>query len=83
MRELIQSAPCSKKEEILRHLKNGKEIAIAAGRARDIFTGKEIPGSLFAYSDGVFEWRSDEIYYFEKYNIKLEDEFIAHVLKKA
>ena len=33
-----------------------------------------------AHSDGVYQWYEDEIYHFEKYNLKLNDDFIQHVL---
>jgi len=32
-------------------------------------------------NDGKYTWRSDVIYYFEKYNLKLPDEFVKEVLK--
>lgn len=35
------------------------------------------------YSDGKYEWNSAEIMYFEKYNLKLNDNFIQHVLNKT
>ncbi len=31
-------------------------------------------------SDGKYEWRSDVIYYVDKYDMELPDEFIQHVL---
>ena len=71
------------KELVLRYLKNGKVVATAAGRAYDFLTGEEILGEYLLYSDGVFEWSSSLIYYFEKYNIKLEGDFISHVLSKV
>lgn len=33
--------------------------------------------------DDKYAWRSDLIYYFEKYNLKLDDDFIAHVMSKT
>ena len=35
------------------------------------------------YCDGEYEWNSAEIMYFEKYNLKLNDEFIQHVLSNS
>lgn len=35
------------------------------------------------YSDGKYEWNSAEIMYFEKYNLKLNDDFIQHVLSNS
>ena len=36
-----------------------------------------------AYTDGTYEWSSEEIFYFEKYNLILDNEFIQYVLEKA
>ena len=33
-----------------------------------------------AYTDGVYLWGNETIYYFEKYNLKLPDSFIAKAL---
>jgi hypothetical protein len=32
------------------------------------------------YTDGIYEWDDEEIYHFEHYNMKLDDEFIKHIL---
>jgi len=32
------------------------------------------------YSDGVYEWSSEEIFYFDKYNLLLDMDFIQYVL---
>ena len=71
------------KDKILQYLKNGKIVAVAAGFARDIFTGQRIKGELVAMSDGVYSWRSDIIYYVERYNMRLSDEFEEYVLKRS
>ena len=81
-KSLMPRKPIKEKETVLKYLRNGKDTAAYAGIAKDILTGEEIPGQWLLLSDGVFEWSTDEIYYFEKYNIKLEDEFIEYVLKK-
>lgn len=33
------------------------------------------------YNDGEYAWRSDIIYYVEKYNMRLEEDFVNKVLK--
>lgn len=35
------------------------------------------------YSDGTYEWTSEEIFYFEKYNLMLDADFIQYVLDKS
>ncbi len=80
--QLIQQESPPFKEEVLRHLKKGKTLSVAAGYAKDVITGESIPGELCFYTDGVFYWRSDVIYYFEKYNIQLESDFLDHIIQK-
>lgn len=79
--DLIQDEPIAQKNKVLEYLKNGKVEAYAPGRLKDIISGEKIEGDICCYTDGIYEWRSDTIYYFDKYNLKLEDQFILHVLK--
>ena len=79
--ELLSDFPIPEKAEVLHYLKSAPVVAAAPGIMVDAFTGEHIPGGFLAYYDGVFTWRSDSIYHFEKYNLILPDEFVAHVLK--
>lgn len=71
------------KEVVLNYLKNGKTCAVAPGKLRDVIDGTTDINSLACYTDGTYLWRSDVIYYFEKYNIDLPDDFISYVLRKG
>ena len=79
--DMISDTPIKGKEKVLKYLKNGKKGAIAVGKAIDVITNKPIPGEFCCYTDGTFGWRSDTIYYFENYNLRLEKNFISSVLK--
>ena len=68
------------KDKVLQYMKNAKVAAAAPGIARDILTNDYISGSLKVYSDGEYAWRSDVIYYVEKYDMGLPEEFIDHIL---
>lgn len=80
--DLMSDAPDKNKESILNYLKSGIVTAIAAGYANDVITGKGIDMPLEMMTDGVFAWRSDVIYYYQKYNMRLSDDFIEYVLEK-
>ena len=80
IKELIQSTPIKGKKTVLEYLKSGKKGAVAPGKVVDIISNEPISGEFCCYSDGKFGWRSDTIYYFEKYNMMLDDDFIKHVL---
>ena len=68
------------KESIIAYLRNGAIEAAAAGRARDVFTGERIPEEWVTLTDGIYEWDTSLIYHFDKYNIRLPDEFLRHIL---
>lgn len=71
----------SKKEKILKHLKAGELFAAGdGGTTIDEKTGEEILLPLNAFTDGVFIWITFDIYFFEKYDVKLSEEFKRHVL---
>lgn len=79
---VFQSTPeaIPNKKRILEYLRGCKVIAAAPGRMRDVFEDKTIPGQMLAYSDGTYYWGSEAIYYFDKYNMKLPDDFINRIL---
>lgn len=69
------------KEKILKYMKSGKVIAAAPGRLKDVFTNEPIKGEMLVYSDGVYYWGSEAIYYFDKYNMKLPDGFLSKITR--
>lgn len=69
------------KEKILEHLKNSQEIGIAGNLPPiDKKSGEFINLQLEMRTDGVFKWTTYDMYFFEKYDVKLSDEFKLHVL---
>ena len=80
IKESICETPVEGKGKILNYLKKWEKGAVAPGKSFDIFTGEQIPGELCCYTDGEYVWRSDTIYYFEKYNLKLCDGLIKKII---
>jgi hypothetical protein len=80
IRELITDTPFKYKETVIKYLKLGKIQVAAPGIINDIIDGNRINLTLAYMTDGEFCWRSDLVYYYEKYNIKLPDDFIKKVL---
>lgn len=78
------SAPVEKKEVILAYLKNNGTISYyGSNYLIDRMTGERIALDLNEYTDGEYSWHTDEIYHFEHYNLKLNDDFIEYVLAKT
>jgi hypothetical protein len=78
----FQSAPLSveNKNKVLRYMRSCRVIAAAPGRMKDVFANTLIPGEMLAYSDGRYYWGTEAIYYFDKYDMKLPDDFINRVI---
>lgn len=70
------------KHKVLEYLKSFGKTAYTTARVVDLFTGEEQTFIDDARSDGVYTWYDSEIYHFEKYNLKLNDDFIEHVLNR-
>ncbi len=81
IKSLIQKKELENKKKILKYLRNGSKGATAAGVAYDVLTGEPIQGEFCCFNDGEYVWRSDIIYYVEKYNLKLEPSFIKKCIE--
>ena len=71
------------KETVIEYLKSFKPSSIAPTIAYDLISGEKLNITLYCSHDDLYYWRSDVIYYFEKYNLKLSDDFINYVLNKS
>ena len=81
--ELISDTPIQNKNDVLKYLRKGKITSCSPARPHDVITNEAINIPLNCMTDGIYAWRSDVIYYFEKYNLKLDDDFIDYVLNKS
>lgn len=62
-------------------MKKCNVIAVSPSIKIDVIDRKTNVGHCLM-SDGEYKWTYDLIYYVEKYDMELPDEFIKHVLKK-
>lgn len=74
--------PIDGKDEIVSYMKSGHKEWFTTACVQDIVTEQETDISDTGFTDGEYLWYAAEIYHFEKYNLKLNDDFIAHVLSK-
>ncbi len=75
----ISQSADKNKPKILNYLKNGRVIGVVPGIMKDSFTLKQINGQWLLMTDGIYEWDTKLIYYYEKYNIVLPQEFIRSI----
>ena len=71
--------PAEKKETVLSYLRNAPHIAESPGMAVDAFTKERLHTPISLQGDDIYIWRSDIAYYFEKYDLKLPDDFIEYI----
>lgn len=69
------------KARVLHYLKGQEVIAAAPGIMRDAFTGERIHGEMLLYSDGEYYWGSETVFYFDKYNLQLPEEFVRRAIE--
>lgn len=80
--DFVTDFDISYKQEILLYLKRFPVFAFTSLPVNDIYTNQEVLSANNAHSDGEYTWYESEIYHFEKYNLKLNDDFIEYVLDK-
>ncbi len=73
----------SYKKQVLDYLKRHGPCSFTSQPVYDKFSGKEVFAADNAHSDGYYTWYESEIYHFDKYNLKLNDDFIQYVLAKS
>ena len=81
--ELVTDTPIPNKEKVLSYMRNAEELAAATGIAKDAFTGEIIPEEWLAWGDGRYSWDTRILYHFEKYNLRLPDDFIDYILNET
>lgn len=70
------------KKTILKYLRSYEPVAFSTARVFDYITEKETDVQAVLYTDGEYKWYESEVYHFEHYDLRLNDDFIEYVLKK-
>lgn len=71
------------KDKILKYMKKFRPSSSAPAIVTDVISGEKLSISLDCSNDGVYAWRSDVLYYFEKYDLRLDADFVQHVLRQT
>ena len=75
--------PNEHKELILDYMKRIESTSASPAKIRDVITGQEIDLPLECKNDGVYGWRTDYMFYIEKYDLRIPDDFVKYVLSKT
>lgn len=70
----------SDKTKILNYLKSFEPDSATGSKVFDEIKNKSTNIELLGYEDDSFFWDSNDIYYFENYDMKLSDEFVNSIL---
>lgn len=84
LKESCSDIAITEKHEILDYLKNNSfASSCATEKVVDCFENKKTDIQMVAYHDDEYYWDDRDIYHFEKYNLKLNEDFIQHVLNRS
>lgn len=74
----------AEKETLVKYMTQRDHLyAASTGRIKDRITGERLESVCYhLYSDGEYEWTSEEAYLVEKHGLKVSDEFFSHVIQK-
>jgi len=92
MREFMEDSPWKDQDKVLQYLRSGHILAVTMGadlpdwfdrsqRANPIING-QVEGGATPMGDGVWFWYAGLIYFVEKYNVRLPEEFIQHAAEQ-
>ena len=73
---VISAVPTKNRDKILRFLKSYDPVLVGCFVLRDPITKKVHSTANLCYEKDGYEWTNEVTYLFEKYNIKLNDDFI-------
>ena len=76
IKDLINK-PIKEKRKVVEYMNKSKVIAVAPAIVRDIINPDNIIPELLLMSDGIYEWRSDIIYYVEKYDMGYQKNLLS------
>lgn len=83
VKELLSGKPeIPEKQTVLSYARKFDYLAVSSGNVIDILTDKDTGIAKMLYTDDKYYWYADEIYYFDKYNLPLKDEFVQHACEK-
>ena len=83
MRDFISDEPIPHKDVIVAYLRTGELGSVMIGTMRDVFTGELTGISDHDRSDGEYEWDEGLAYYVDRYNLRLPQDFVDHILERS
>ena len=82
MREFFSSKPYTFQKEVIKYMESCQIDCVRTRLPKDAFTGEFMHIEEYIQSDEKYIWTSPLIYYVKKYNLRLPEDFVQHVLTK-
>ena len=83
IKTIFSDAPSPYKDKIIQYLRHGKVELVSAGFTFDYFTGERLDDKDEIMTDGEYVWNTALIYYVDRYNAQLPEEFVNKIIGKA
>ncbi len=80
IKRFVSGEPAPYKNIILSYMRKFPCIAAAAGTIYDKISGEDTGIPILAYSADGYFWDTCDIYYLDKYNAQLNEDFVTHVI---
>ena len=77
-----QRSGCSsaQKDVLLSYMRKGKVLCASPSIKKDCVTGENLPIYDYYQTDGEYIWSSEVLYYLDKYDFNVTNDFKQHVL---
>ncbi len=79
-REKQSGCTAVQKERLLSYMKKGRVFCASPSIKKDCVTGNDLPVFDYYMTDGQYMWSSETLYYLEKYNFDVSQDFKKYVL---
>lgn len=80
IRDLI-NRPIAEKKKVLEYMKTSKADTVTHTALKDAINPNKSMPDLYMITDGTYTWSSAALYYFEKYDMELPEEFVQWALE--
>lgn len=83
MKDSLENKAYPQKVDIIRFLQSGHIEFAQLSRSKDVFSGEIIPFEVLVMSDGNYYWSNELVWYVDKYNLRLPEDFEQHILRNS
>lgn len=73
----------AEKRTLLEYLQKFDASMFTSEPVVDAFSNEVVAEADNGYTDGTYRWYKSEVYYFEKYNLRLNADFVDYVMNKS